>query len=473
MKLLNSIILLGILFLSACGGDDGNPSPNPTPSIIALDVSLYQGVVSGVYEIGVELDQSNYVEIYAYVHKAGSYSFATEEVNGYHFSASGELTVGDAVIRLQAEGTPLQQSGDEFVMSSSRPDDVKFSIQVLSNLSNKIIFATGGDSFNNVWNMVAFTGRGEFLWQKPGYTTFAAIDNDIIYASNSNALMALSIYDGSEIWSNINLANMTTMTLNNNVLYIGNSTSDYTAVNALNGEVLWTYDPGVPYFPQGAPIVGSQYIYLEAGTDLHALNIADGSLAWTVADVVSVGTPVLDNDRLYICSGNKITVLNATDGSLIWGKNVGSYESPALANGNLYFVGSGLNCYNLETGDLIWNTSVEDIAHSPVVYENQVLVTTDFGFTAIYSKNAANGENLWDSNTSGFAETSLLVHDATIMSGSNNAVVLFNPVSGEAAYVYGANMQGSNPLAIQYDQLLAAINIDTKVVGYPAESGMD
>src|SRR6266850_1722035 len=90
------------------------------------NAAIYSGQLNGIYEHGVALDSNNYILLNLNVQAAGSYEITTSL---RHYN--------------------------------------KIGIQVVSNLSNKIIIASGGNEFTNVWNTMAITGRGKLLWKIP------------------------------------------------------------------------------------------------------------------------------------------------------------------------------------------------------------------------------------------------------------------------------------------------------------------
>lgn len=71
--------------------------------------------VKGTYKAGVNLGDTNYVDIEINVTKIGSYAITTNATNGYSFTASGNFTTtGTVPVRLKANGKPTMAGTDDF-----------------------------------------------------------------------------------------------------------------------------------------------------------------------------------------------------------------------------------------------------------------------------------------------------------------------------------------------------------------------
>lgn len=235
------------------------------------------------------------------------------------------------------------------------------------------------------------------------------------------------------------------------------------------------YDSGVVYAPHGAPVVGNELVYVSVGSDLHALNKEDGSLNWSKAPVYSQGTPLLHDGHLYISGGwQKFTALNAADGTEIWSKDISTYASPVMSNGRLYVNGDeSVFCFEPTTGELVWNVPVSDLAHSPVVDGNQVLVSTDYSFSAVYSFDAGTGKEIWKNGTMAPAQTEMIAHTGILYLGTLTSLHGYNLESGDLVQVFGGYAHGTSPFDLNYGSITAVYNTTTKAVVYPTNSGMD
>jgi outer membrane protein assembly factor BamB len=462
-------LFAGLLLVSSSCSDSDDPTPGGASSNLKAEIYIVQK--NGIYEKGVPLNEENYLIAALYVEEAGAYSITTSDLNGYKFTASGEFTkIGEAQVKLQGVGTPSNEQTDSIKVVTAL-DEAKLAIQVASNLSNKIIIARGGDNFNEVWKTIAFTGRGKKLWEIPSYASHAAISGTTVYLTDKEALKAVNIVTGAELWRNEALKDMSHVTFKDQVVYLANNYSRFWAVNASNGQVLWNYEPSSFYVPYGAPVVGTDKVYLTVGNTLHAVNKTNGQFVWEGTGFSSVGTPVLDNGTLYMTGGwnQGTSAVNASTGAVIWKNQVDTHESLVLKNGKLY--GNGINVvhsFNASTGATLWSTEIEDLAKSPVEHNGNIYVTTDFGFTSVYALNGSTGAELWAEGSSmGFAESEIVAHQGMLYLGSSNAVDGYHANSGNIVTFFGG--YGST-LAMDYGAIMAVYNTDTKEIAYPTSA---
>jgi len=72
-------------------------------------------IVKGTYKAGVNVGDTNYVDIEVDVTKVGSYTIASNPVNGYSFNGAGDFTIlGATTVRLKAVGKPTVAGNDDF-----------------------------------------------------------------------------------------------------------------------------------------------------------------------------------------------------------------------------------------------------------------------------------------------------------------------------------------------------------------------
>lgn len=88
--------------------------------------------IAGYYGSGTVLNETNTVTVQVNVSKVGTYTIATNSVNGYKFSATGSFTTtGVQNIKLTGSGTPVAAQTDEFTPSMSGISGCKFTVTVI------------------------------------------------------------------------------------------------------------------------------------------------------------------------------------------------------------------------------------------------------------------------------------------------------------------------------------------------------
>jgi len=88
-------------------------------SFLGAPNSCTGAVVTGTYIKGVQLDNTNTAKVQVYVTSPGTFSFSSNVVNGYQFSASGTLpNYGNQTIILNGSGSPANVGIDVFTLNA-------------------------------------------------------------------------------------------------------------------------------------------------------------------------------------------------------------------------------------------------------------------------------------------------------------------------------------------------------------------
>ncbi|MYZ48430.1 PQQ-binding-like beta-propeller repeat protein [Propylenella binzhouense] len=179
-----------------------------------------------------------------------------------------------------------------------------------------------------------------------------------------------------------------------NLVFAATGYGDLVALDAATGGKAWSYKLDAP--ARSAPTAAGGKVYVVTATStVHAVNAADGTLAWTqtgipeIAGVVAPASPaVVGNTVIVPLPSGEIVALDAGTGATKWGDTVVRATRSLAVSG------------------------LTDLAASPVVYDGTVYATGVAGRTIAIS--AANGERLWEEN----------VGSATTPAVSGNAVFL-------------------------------------------------
>ena len=182
----------------------------------------------------------------------------------------------------------------------------------------------------------------------------------------------------------------------NNVLYFGGSTNVY-AVDSGTGALLWTYNTGSEV--QNYPTVFNNALYVGSGQSVYALDAKAGTLLWKYSTTGTFSTGATVADGLvyigsYDGSKNIIYALDAKTGTLRWQRNPGTWSTPTVVNGLVYFaVGTDLYASNAVSGAVVWHASLGGMVNNAVtVFNNVVYVSTN---SFLYALNTLTGAVLW------------------------------------------------------------------------------
>jgi outer membrane protein assembly factor BamB len=280
-----------------------------------------------------------------------------------------------------------------------------------------VYFALGGD---HAYAVDATTGA--LVWQSQA--TFSTVpvalfvNNGVLYVETVpevGVFTALNATNGTLLWTYTDHSYSTgiSFTLVQGVFYIassqssGRSGTSLCAVQASNGSQIWCYD----YSNLGGvtkPIVTGSIVTVgyESSTypyEIDAFNISNGSLVWQHQNVSLLGG---SQGMVYAAveGSNVIRAFNVLNGAFIWKNSVGSgsvtYIAKIVSNGVLYASNTNgrVDATSTADGSLLWHSNVGGIAYWLIIANGVVYASIG---SAQYALNASNGSLLWKSSIDG------------------------------------------------------------------------
>jgi outer membrane protein assembly factor BamB len=196
-------------------------------------------------------------------------------------------------------------------------------------------------------------------------------------------------------------------TVENGVVYIGDNGGRLFAVDACSGRKIW--EKNIGGMVGCSPAVVDGRIFLNAGGFLYSLDAADGTLLWkhlldTSHYPLELSSPAVAGGIVYAGSHDRnITALDAVTGTQLWrSKTRGWVEgSPAVADGIVYRGDSDHWIYalNASTGERVWSYDTgmypygQAIRSSPAIADGVVYVGSDDH--TLYAFDASTGSLKW------------------------------------------------------------------------------
>ncbi|WP_439183396.1 outer membrane protein assembly factor BamB family protein [Carboxylicivirga taeanensis] len=457
IKTTSLFLILFAFLLGGCSSSDSDTAGENTA--IPLEATIWGAQIHGHYEAGTPLTEDNYISLILIGKETGKYHLSTAKVNGYSFSASGEFdAVGEQEIILQAEGTPEKEQLDEFKITTLQ-DEETIELQVLSNVSSKIVVASGERNSTGV--TYAISGRGELLWEKEGYGSYATIIDGNIYMKYEGNLCAFNLETGAELWTNESFYSISYVSSYNNTIYVSELNGKLHAINPGDGSITWTHTP--PSYHNAYGVTYKDNISYHASGEVYALS-SDNTVLWHTDFITNGGesAPTISGNQLFVRDWYKLYAVDITNGSKLWEKDYRGIGSPVVYNNKLYLNTIDDKCLCLEpgTGDIIWEFTLDDLSRSPYPHDGKLYLTTDFGFTIMVALDATTGEELWKKSGS-FAETDILVMDNIAYMGTVNNIVGLYHTTGQVVSIL------SNGNRLWHHIISAIYDTETKEAVYP------
>jgi outer membrane protein assembly factor BamB len=362
--------------------------------------------------------------------KAGSMTVSPAVANGVVYSGGVNLTAHDALTGVS-------------LWNFTAPHDIYgYSDAITSppTVANGIVYAGAYDGYMYAVN--ANTGSLIWQYQTDGVSYYddpyvgeitqaATVINGVVYfGSCGGYVYALNAATGAYDWSydvggsyevgdidtvsacstptfaagmNITYTYNSNNYVAANVIYVGGAGGQVDALDASNGNLIWTYQTGGTTGARdgvdSCPCVSGNVVYVGSTDDcVYALNADTGTLIWKyqTGGFVSA-SPAVANGVVYIGSGDGKMYALTTSGSLLWSYQVPQgpseypgaviYSSAAVANGVVYFGSEDYSVFALSatstttTGNLIWTYQTGyDTDSSPAIASGIMYIESGDGY---------------------------------------------------------------------------------------------
>ncbi len=216
--------------------------------------------------------------------------------------------------------------------------------------------------------------------------------------------------NGTEIW-NVSIEGVSTPTVYNNLVFVGDIHGRLHCFNATNGDELWN------------------------------ITLEDNPSWWGIAS-----SPLIYNDTIYVMTFSNGTLWSLDlNGNIKWRITtegvVSYYTSPSVYNGLILFAGnySGINalvCIN-ESGVILWNFTVDSMIMSSITiaYGNAYFTTKQ----KIYAVNITTHNEVWSKNINGTISTPAVAYDRVFVGSKDGYLYCLNAFNGAEIWRFKAN----------------------------------
>ena len=225
----------------------------------------------------------------------------------------------------------------------------------------------------------------------------------IYFGENSSYFRAVDAKTGKELWS-VKVGNVinTSVYVDDGCLYFGSHDKCVYCVS-LGGEILWRFMSGgiVNSLPQ---VYGDVVYFGSCDGNFYALSKNRGEEIWRFsAGSEVIGDPVVSHDRIYFGTiEGKVCCIDLF-GNVVWEYQTGDgiINGQCVIHDNIIYVGStdqSMYALSLENGLPVWRFWTGDMVHNKALYHEGVLY---FGSrdSHLYAVDAKTGRELWKYRT--------------------------------------------------------------------------
>jgi len=208
-----------------------------------------------------------------------------------------------------------------------------------------------------------------------------AIQDDIVYVNNGYQTLALSLKDGSTIWTtDISFAGNTSPTVDNTLVYVASQNGALQALDVSTGKQRWRVQLEGLIF--GSPTVDNgRVIVANDGGTVYGLKVDNGQVDWRFKANGGVFAPLISDEGVIYFTTNAATTyaISADSGKQVWQYDAGGSTGGSVTR-NEVIVGAdsgGVSAIDRETGKIIWLVPTgAQIAVGPTIVGKIVVVAS-------------------------------------------------------------------------------------------------
>jgi outer membrane protein assembly factor BamB len=277
-------------------------------------------------------------------------------------------------------------------------------------------------SHYNILRADAVTGKPQWQQALPGNVPKIAVRDGIIYAVNGLDVLALRGSDGTKLWNTT--LNVSVLTQSNSFVHVRVQpvvADDHVYISIDDGESLTHGQVVALRVSDGAQLwsrafddfynsdniqplaAGDGFVFVTSvGNGIHALQAADGSLAWQAQ---YKGVVQLLGGLVYVDDGPApLVALDEHTGALVWTlpcwKQTGI--APSASGAQIYIgcldphnpdaTGEGVFAFDTHQRQLLWKYHAYNFNDQPVVASDRVLIPVG---TTLAAVRASDGKQVW------------------------------------------------------------------------------
>lgn len=220
------------------------------------------------------------------------------------------------------------------------------------------------------------------------------------------------------------------------------------AFSSDTGKQLWSYQvtsPSLTLYSNSSPIIYNGNVFvgfdngqlgtfdLYRGIEVWQLPIAIPSSTEAVENMVDIdGTPVIDNNILFSTSYHgTLSAVNLANAQVVWMRTNSSYEAPVVQNNQVFAVDETgrVLAFDESTGTTLWQQKdfLYRFVSAPAIVNSDVVVGDYAGYVHFLSINDGHPLARYEVSSSGIKAQPLVYNNEVIVTTNDGKVVALQP----------------------------------------------
>lgn len=256
-----------------------------------------------------------------------------------------------------------------------------------------VLYVGSGDG--NIYSLDASTG--ELRWHNyfymEGVMCSPVIRGDLVITANNVAVYALDQDTGKVVWR-VSVDGPSCPANFSSSVYVLSLEDGYlTALRYRDGEEIWRFPTlgarsdafdDVPIGSPGHTVAAvGQSVYFDDGLAVYAVDVSTGSERWVLQfDDGVASVPAVSNGRIYVEAGSQIRALDGHTGDELWRLPSLASSSPTVIDNTVYFGrGAELVAADVISGEISWAMPTRGtVSTSPLIAGGRVYAGTNEGY---------------------------------------------------------------------------------------------
>lgn len=314
-----------------------------------------------------------------------------EESLKKEFNSNFLIKINQSSLKLNK--TAYLDNNDSFIKLDVKLDNIsKYNFSKINDFDkiepNLIFHNEGVIFYDDGGTIISFDNQSNLIWKKNIYQksekknqpilTFVKKDNQLIIADNFSKIYSLNIDNGDVLWKIENSSPFNSqIKFYNDKFFIIDTDNILNCYSVNDGSIIWQFKTEKPFINSlkklSLVIQNDQIIFNNSIGDITAVNLLEGSMLWQIStlksndynDIMNLKTSnlIIDGPSVYFSNNkNMFFSIDQMTGGIIWKLKINSIIKPVIIDNLLFSISLNgfLFVVDKNSGNILRITNVFD-----------------------------------------------------------------------------------------------------------------